>query len=164
MNTLESIKKMVSCCLKYLIVKWNATCYRKKTIFSLKPRPNLGKTRFDVFERSDQILIKLILFHLWQQQDIVEFLNIKVGEHEKLIYSLETKAKRLETENQQMSQKTDFEIGSLRSTTQAEIDSLGQQCSKYKAELNDLAEFAEKKVHRMTQFPQQQVIKCVVEH
>jgi hypothetical protein len=79
-----------------------------------------------------------------------------VGEHEKLIYSLESKAKRLETENQQMSQKTDFEIGSLRSTTQAEIDSLGQQCSKYKAELNDLAEFAEKKVLRMTRFARQQ--------
>ena len=76
----------------------------------------------------------------------MEFLNIKVGQHEKLIGSLEEKVKQLEEENKSNEYRSQYEIETLKSTSQNEIETLTNQCSKYKAELTELTAFAAVKV------------------
>lgn len=76
------------------------------------------------------------------QQDIVEFLNIKVGEHEKMISGLEAKNKVLEEEKKLVEEKCKFEVDNIQSVTQLEIDNLSFQCQKLKSDLVELSSFS----------------------
>ncbi|EGF78330.1 hypothetical protein BATDEDRAFT_26925 [Batrachochytrium dendrobatidis JAM81] len=79
------------------------------------------------------------------KQDIVEFLNIKVSEHEKMISVLESKAHQLEKEKQDYEIRTKSEMSSLKSAMQSELETMQTQCTKYKAELSELTAFSAKK-------------------
>ncbi|KAI8924664.1 hypothetical protein BC831DRAFT_436357 [Entophlyctis helioformis] len=79
------------------------------------------------------------------QQDIVEFLNIKVGEHEKMIASLESKTRQLEEEKRDLETWSKNEIESTRMSMHSELEILQIQCAKYKAELAELTAFSAKK-------------------
>ena len=69
-----------------------------------------------------------------------------MGEHERLINSLETKTKRLDEENRQLEYRSQHELESYKTTSKSEIENLSGQCAKYKAELLELTTFAAHKV------------------
>lgn len=75
----------------------------------------------------------------------MEFLNIKVGEHERTIGSLQTKVRQLEDENREIEIRTTNEIGATKASMQMEVDTLQNQCTKYKGELSELSTFSSKK-------------------
>ncbi|OAJ44441.1 hypothetical protein BDEG_27667 [Batrachochytrium dendrobatidis JEL423] len=66
------------------------------------------------------------------KQDIVEFLNIKVSEHEKMISVLESKAHQLEKEKQDYEIRTKSEMSSLKSAMQSELETMQTQFIHYK--------------------------------
>ncbi|KAJ3182622.1 hypothetical protein HDU87_007960 [Geranomyces variabilis] len=80
------------------------------------------------------------------KQDIVEFLNIKVGEHEKQINTMEEKAVQMDQEKADMVKQAQSNLDSAMAEAHKEIDSLQNQCSVYKAQLSDLHNFAARKV------------------
>ncbi|KAJ3048156.1 hypothetical protein HK097_010818 [Rhizophlyctis rosea] len=80
------------------------------------------------------------------KQDIVEFLNIKVGEHEKQITTLEETVRRLELEKTQLEQRGKTELDNAMRDAQKEMEGVQAQFGKAKAELADLKKFAEDKV------------------
>jgi hypothetical protein len=100
------------------------------------------KTKCDILAKENDLLGKAQSKFNNDKQDIVEFLNIKVGQHEKLIALLEEKVKKLEEENKSLEYKAQHEIDSLKSSSKNEIESLASQCSRYKAELTELTSFA----------------------
>ncbi|KAJ3027247.1 hypothetical protein HDV00_011336 [Rhizophlyctis rosea] len=80
------------------------------------------------------------------KQDIVEFLNIKVGEHEKQINVLEETVRRLEQEKRDAEQRGKDNLDNAMKEAKKEMDGVMQQFGKAKAELADLKKFAEDKV------------------
>jgi hypothetical protein len=60
----------------------------------------------------------------------VEFLNIKVLEHEKLLNQFEMKCRSLEEEKVQMEAQCKNDIEHSKAETKLEIDSLSIQCAK----------------------------------
>ncbi|KAJ3003620.1 hypothetical protein HKX48_001670, partial [Thoreauomyces humboldtii] len=79
------------------------------------------------------------------KQDIVEFLNIKVGEHEKHINGLEERAVQLEVEKQELAKRTQRDLDAAVGEGHKEIEALQQQCAVYKNQLSDLHIFAARK-------------------
>ncbi|KAJ3163227.1 hypothetical protein HDU86_002397 [Geranomyces michiganensis] len=79
------------------------------------------------------------------KQDIVEFLNIKVGEHEKQINTMEEKAVQMDQEKADMIKQAQGNLDTAMAKAHKEIDSLQNQCSIYKAQLSDLHTFAARK-------------------
>ncbi|KAI9098218.1 hypothetical protein DFS34DRAFT_619985 [Phlyctochytrium arcticum] len=79
------------------------------------------------------------------KQDIVEFLNIKVTEHEKQISTLEDTVAQLNAERAAMDQKAQQELENALKAAHHETESLQSQCAVLKAQLNDLNTFAGRK-------------------
>ncbi|KAI9359308.1 hypothetical protein DFJ73DRAFT_124516 [Zopfochytrium polystomum] len=81
----------------------------------------------------------------YDKQDIVEFLNIKVHEHEEHITQLESKLSDLEEakRDQELKAKSDFEAATLE--WKSELDQCQTQSARYKAELDQLSDFKERK-------------------
>ncbi|KAJ3324013.1 hypothetical protein HDV06_000989 [Boothiomyces sp. JEL0866] len=79
------------------------------------------------------------------KQDIVEFLNIKVGEHERMIASLESKNRTLDQEKRDMELHYQTQLANLEKSSQLELENLNQQCQKFKAELVELSSFSAQK-------------------
>ncbi|KAI9002353.1 hypothetical protein BC832DRAFT_593657 [Gaertneriomyces semiglobifer] len=79
------------------------------------------------------------------KQDIVEFLNIKVGEHEKHITGLEEKVAQLEQDKRDMEVQAKADLENSMRDAHKEIDTLQNKCLTYQAQLNDLNAFAARK-------------------
>lgn len=79
------------------------------------------------------------------KQDIVEFLNIKVGEHEKMISNLELSNRNLEQEKKDMDASYRKEVVVLQQQSTDEIESLTAQCAKLKSDLAELSSFSVQK-------------------
>lgn len=125
--------------------------YLEVKISDLTDRYNRYKAKCELFQRENEIFGKSQARFTDDKEDIVEFLNLKVGEHEKLISALEAKIKRLEDENKVLESKAQIEIDSITKNTTEEISSLSTQTTKYKAELLELTKFAENKVRSFGQ-------------
>jgi predicted RNase H-like nuclease (RuvC/YqgF family) len=120
--------------------------YLEVKISDLNDRYTRYKAKCELLQRENEILGKSQARFTDDKEDIVEFLGLKVGEHEKLISALESKIKRLEEENQVLNSKAQVEIDAITRTTTEEISTLSAQTTKYKGELNELTKFAENKV------------------
>ncbi|KAJ3415997.1 Protein Hook 1 [Chytridiales sp. JEL 0842] len=79
------------------------------------------------------------------KQDIVEFLNIKVTEHEEYIANLESKVRQLEEEKKDMDMMYKSELDNTTDQWKAEVESLQLQCARYKTELEQLSDFKSRK-------------------
>ncbi|KAJ1327308.1 hypothetical protein BSLG_010650 [Batrachochytrium salamandrivorans] len=79
------------------------------------------------------------------KQDIVEFLNIKVRDHEKMISGLELKAHHLEEEKHDIAIRSKNEVDHIRTSMQLELENMQTQCTKFKSELSELTAFSAKK-------------------
>ncbi|KAJ3389949.1 hypothetical protein HDU92_000759 [Lobulomyces angularis] len=79
------------------------------------------------------------------RQDIVEFLNIKVQDHEKLINTLEAQIRALEAEKKDMEAAGKQKLNIANEEYKAEVELLHIQCAKYKADLDQLSEFRGRK-------------------
>lgn len=84
------------------------------------------------------------------QQDIVEFLNIKVQEYERQISALEDSIRKLEKDKSESEAESKQTLEKHIEDSKQEIDHLSIQCAKYKHELDQLAEFRGKKVRKDT--------------
>jgi hypothetical protein len=120
--------------------------YLEVKITDLNDRCARYKAKCELLERENEILNKSQARFTDDKEDIVEFLNLKVGEHEKLISVLETNIKAFEAENLILNSRAQLRIDAITSSSKSEIDSLSSQLAKYKAELSDLTIFAESKV------------------
>ncbi|KAJ3301241.1 hypothetical protein HDV03_001180 [Kappamyces sp. JEL0829] len=100
------------------------------------------KLKLDTVTSENQTLARAQSKFYNDKQDIVEFLNIKVGEHEKMISGLEAKNKVLEEEKKLVEEKCKFEVDNIQSVTQLEIDNLSFQCQKLKSDLVELSSFS----------------------
>jgi hypothetical protein len=98
------------------------------------------------------------------KQDIVEFLNIKVGEHEKLISILESKNKTLEEEKKEIERFYKGEYETLTKSLKSENESLNLQMSKYKVELSELSVFSQQKAEIDEQLKQFKLLLEKKEH
>ncbi|KAJ3287591.1 hypothetical protein HK104_008523 [Borealophlyctis nickersoniae] len=103
------------------------------------------KTKCDTLARENDSLGKAQAKFSHDKQDIVEFLNIKVGEHEKQIGSLEEKVRQLEEEKKEVENRGKMELEAAMREAKKENGALQSQCAKYKAELADLNAFAGRK-------------------
>ncbi|ORY40424.1 hypothetical protein BCR33DRAFT_852751 [Rhizoclosmatium globosum] len=79
------------------------------------------------------------------KQDIVEFLNIKVREHEEHITVLEAKIQKLEDEKRALEAKAKQDIENTIADWKKELDGVQNLSSKYKGELDMLFDFKGKK-------------------
>ncbi|KAI9209794.1 uncharacterized protein BJ171DRAFT_485041 [Polychytrium aggregatum] len=79
------------------------------------------------------------------KQDIVEFLNIKVQEHEKQITVLEQRIVSLDDEKKDIKLKAAAELDSLSQNFKVDYETLSMTCAKYKQELDQLSDFRSKK-------------------
>lgn len=79
------------------------------------------------------------------RQDIVEFLNIKVQEHEKHICSLEQQVANLENEKRELEANARIKLDQTIDEKQQEIEQMHIQCAKYKTDLDQLSEFRGRK-------------------
>ena len=116
--------------------------YLEAKILDLNEKTGRFKTKCDILSKENDLLGKAQSKFNHDKQDIVEFLNVKVGQHEKLIALLEEKVKKLEEENKNLEYRSQHEIDSLKSSSKNEIENLTNQCSRYKAELTELTSFA----------------------
>ncbi|TPX33380.1 hypothetical protein SmJEL517_g03761 [Synchytrium microbalum] len=79
------------------------------------------------------------------KQDIVEFLNIKVVEHEKHIGALEQRVRELQNEKKEAVEAARMEAEETAIVTRAEIDHFQMLSAKYKTDLDSLLEFKSRK-------------------
>ncbi|KAJ3355005.1 hypothetical protein HDU83_004176 [Entophlyctis luteolus] len=79
------------------------------------------------------------------QQDIVEFLNIKVREHEEHITNLETTIQKLEEDKRALEEKALADMAHAEEEWHKELDNVRTQNLKYKGELDLLFEFKGRK-------------------
>lgn len=75
----------------------------------------------------------------------MEFLNIKVGDHERMIASLESRNKSLEEDKRTSEEKFKSQLEYLHQTSQQEIENLTFQCQKLKNDLVELSTFSAQK-------------------
>lgn len=104
-----------------------------------------SKEKFDLLLGENDTLAKQQKRTSHDKQDIVEFLNIKVQEHEKHITTLDEKIAQLEQERKEIEQKLLLELDTLSKLSESEKAALSATCAKYKAELDTLADFRAKK-------------------
>ena len=105
-----------------------------------------SKDKCDLLKRENELLGKTQMRFTHDKEDIVEFLNIKVQEHERYIEALEIKSKKLEDEKSHFESKSQGEIQALKDETKNEIESLTSQLFKAKQDLSDLSIFSSQKV------------------
>ncbi|KAJ3261869.1 hypothetical protein HDU77_000682 [Chytriomyces hyalinus] len=79
------------------------------------------------------------------KQDIVEFLNIKVREHEEYISSLEQQIQRLEDEKRALEVKSKNDLENTIHEWKKELDHVQTQGAKYKNDLDMLSDFRGRK-------------------
>ncbi|KAJ3125426.1 ubiquitin-like protein atg8 [Physocladia obscura] len=79
------------------------------------------------------------------EQDIVEFLNIKVREHEEHITNLESKIQQLENEKRSLETKAKADIENATIEWKKEVDNVQTVNAKYKSELDMLLDFKGRK-------------------
>lgn len=78
---------------------------------------------------------------LGDKEDIVEFLNIRVKDHEKLIASLQLKIKDLECERKSSDEIHKEERLKSEDAAFCALESMTSQCQKLKVELTDVSKF-----------------------
>ena len=90
----------------------------------------------------------MILFFLiiLQQQDIVEFLNIKVREYEDHVNQLEAKVRELDEEKRVQDIRAKAELENATQKWKLELEQVQSQSLRYKGELDLLSEFKLQKV------------------
>ncbi|KAI8909707.1 hypothetical protein EDD86DRAFT_206108 [Gorgonomyces haynaldii] len=103
------------------------------------------KLKVEWVTKENEMLTKAQTKFNHDKQDIVEFLNIKVGEHEKMISHLEIKCHTLEDEKKLLEGKVKMEIDAAKGLIKQDMDLLQAQCNRYKSELSELTEFSKKK-------------------
>ncbi|KAI8801556.1 hypothetical protein BJ742DRAFT_685065, partial [Cladochytrium replicatum] len=82
------------------------------------------------------------------KQDILEFLNIKVGEYEKDVSSLEQRIRQLEEEKRALEARSHIHHKKLSTygfASKAEVEVLQVTCAKYRTELDQLNDFKGRK-------------------
>ncbi|KAJ3261615.1 hypothetical protein HK103_005453 [Boothiomyces macroporosus] len=103
------------------------------------------KTKNENLQKENTTLARTQAKFYSDKQDIVEFLNIKVGEHERMIASLENKNRTLDQEKKDLELHYQTLIANVERSSQMELDNLNQQCQKFKAELVELSSFSAQK-------------------
>ncbi|TPX67927.1 hypothetical protein SpCBS45565_g03453 [Spizellomyces sp. 'palustris'] len=103
------------------------------------------KSKCDVLTKENDALGKAQAKASHDKQDIVEFLNIKVGEHEKHISDLEEKVVQMDQEKKDLEAKAKAGVEQAVGAAHKEIEGLQSQVAVYKAQLHDLNTFAARK-------------------
>ncbi|KAL2917484.1 hypothetical protein HK105_202765 [Polyrhizophydium stewartii] len=132
--------------------------YYEAKIKDMAEKIDRMKLKCDNLVKENEILAKAQTKFNHDKQDIVEFLNIKVGEHEKIIANLETKTRQLEDEKRDLDTRSRNEIETIKSSMQSDLEIMQIQCAKYKAELSELTAFSAKKEEMEQQIKQYRVL------
>ncbi|KAJ3130852.1 hypothetical protein HK101_004920, partial [Irineochytrium annulatum] len=103
------------------------------------------KEKCDVLTRENDALGKAQAKFSSDKQDIVEFLNIKVREHEEQINQLEEKVRRQEEEMRERDIKARLELETSVAEVRRELDGSQALAARYKAELDQLFDFRGRK-------------------
>ncbi|KAI8611593.1 hypothetical protein BC830DRAFT_1140590 [Chytriomyces sp. MP71] len=104
-----------------------------------------SKEKCDALYRENDALGRAQAKFSSDKQDIVEFLNIKVREHEEYITSLELKIQNLEDEKRAMEHKAKLDLDNTVSEWKRDMDIVQTQSAKYRSELDLLFDFKGKK-------------------
>ncbi|KAJ3068809.1 hypothetical protein HDU98_008086 [Podochytrium sp. JEL0797] len=104
-----------------------------------------SKEKCDLLVRENDALGRAQTKFSSDKQDIVEFLNIKVREHEEHITTLEFKILTLEQEKRALEHKGKHDVESTKEEWRKEVDGVQTTCAKYKAELDMLFDFKGRK-------------------
>ncbi|KAI8899901.1 hypothetical protein BC833DRAFT_524113 [Globomyces pollinis-pini] len=115
--------------------------YYQVKVSDLNEKLEKFKLKVENLSKENTTLAKTQAKFYSDKQDIVEFLNIKVGEHEKMISSLESRNRILEDDKKQMDQEYTTKIDQLNKRYQDEIEQLNNQVMKFKTELVELSSF-----------------------
>jgi predicted nucleic acid-binding protein len=119
--------------------------YYEMRLGDLQDKVSKLKLKTENMAKENDILVKAQTKFNLDKQDIVEFLNIKVFEHEKLLGQFEHKCYVLEEENSLLEPNSKAELENLKTTTAKAMENLSQKCTKYKLELLELTLFTEQK-------------------
>ncbi|KAJ3213374.1 hypothetical protein HDU67_002956 [Dinochytrium kinnereticum] len=113
----------------------------------LTEKLNRFKDKCDNLTKENDALGKAQAKFSSDKQDIVEFLNIKVREHEEQITMLEEKVRAQEDEMRERDQKAKADMEHAISEGKLELEQAMNQGARYKAELDQLFEFKGRKVN-----------------
>ncbi|TPX38562.1 hypothetical protein SeMB42_g06663 [Synchytrium endobioticum] len=103
------------------------------------------KNKCEVLTGEIEVLGKAQRKIIADKQDIVEFLNIKVVEHEKHIGTLEQRVRELQNEKKEAIEAAKLEAEEAAIAARTEIDQLQLLNHKYKTDLDSLLEFKSRK-------------------
>ncbi|KXS11444.1 hypothetical protein M427DRAFT_35818, partial [Gonapodya prolifera JEL478] len=104
------------------------------------------KDKCDTLRLENEMLAKAQAKFSHDKQDIVEFLNIKVSEHEHHIAALEERIKHLNHDHSRKIEKLQAAAEDAADGAKQEIDQLTSVNMKMKAELESLQDFKKRKV------------------
>ncbi|KAJ3269363.1 hypothetical protein HDV01_001477 [Terramyces sp. JEL0728] len=119
--------------------------YYQVKVSDLMDKLERMKSKNETLQKENTTLARTQAKFYSDKQDIVEFLNIKVGEHERMIANLENKNRTLDQEKRDMELHYQTQIANLEKSSQLEQENLNQQCQKFKTELVELSSFSAQK-------------------
>jgi myosin heavy subunit len=119
--------------------------YYQVKVADLTEKLDRLKSKNELLVKENTTLAKAQAKFYSDKQDIVEFLNIKVGEHEKMIANLEVKNKALDLEKRTIEQRMKQDFDLYQKTAQEETEQLHAQVSRLKSELTELNQFQKQK-------------------
>ncbi|ORX73478.1 hypothetical protein BCR32DRAFT_305198 [Anaeromyces robustus] len=110
-------------------------------IQELTEKIEIYKQKNDILLNENSLLGQTQAASSQNKKDIVEFLNVKVIEHEQHITELAEKIKELEEEKQMIEENGKLEVEKLKQEHDTVIENLNFQNTKYKTELEELSQF-----------------------